>query len=129
MSNKTVLIVDDSATLRMSVEMTLKPMGYDIVQAINGAEGLKVLAEMDAKDKIPDMIISDINMPVMGGIEFIKEVKKTKFRYLPILVLTTEREESKKREGQQAGAAGWLVKPFQPQTLIAVVKKFTRTLS
>jgi two-component system chemotaxis response regulator CheY len=129
MSDKTILIVDDSATLRMSVEMTLKPLGYNIVQAINGKDGLQTLEDLDAQSQIPDMIISDINMPIMGGIEFIKEVKKTKFRYLPILVLTTEREESKKREGQQAGASGWLVKPFQPQTLIAVVKKFTRTLS
>jgi two-component system chemotaxis response regulator CheY len=129
MSNKTILIVDDSATLRMSVEMTLKPLGYNIAQAVNGKNGLQTLEDLDAQGQVPDMIISDINMPIMGGIEFIKEVKKTKFRYLPILVLTTEREESKKREGQQAGASGWLVKPFQPQTLIAVVKKFTRTLS
>jgi two-component system chemotaxis response regulator CheY len=129
MNNKIILIVDDSATLRMSVEMTLKPIGYEVIQAINGQEGLIALQELDAKGQPPDMIISDINMPIMGGIEFIKKVKKTKFRYLPILVLTTEREDSKKREGQQAGAAGWLVKPFQPQTLIAVVKKFTRTLS
>jgi two-component system chemotaxis response regulator CheY len=129
MSNKVVLIVDDSATLRMSVEMTLKPAGYDIIQAVNGKEGLKVLTSLEEQGKLPDMIISDINMPIMGGIEFITEVKKTKFRYLPILVLTTEREESKKQEGKQAGASGWLVKPFQPQTLITVVKKFTRTLS
>jgi two-component system chemotaxis response regulator CheY len=129
MRNKIILIVDDSATLRMSVEMTLKEAGYEVVQAINGREGLMTLQDLGAKGRPPDMIISDINMPIMGGIEFIKEVKKTKFRYLPILVLTTEREDSKKREGQQAGASGWLVKPFQPQTLIAVVKKFTRTLS
>lgn len=129
MSKKMVLIVDDSATLRMSVEMTLKPAGYDIVQAVNGKEGLAALSLMEAQGKSPDMIISDINMPIMGGIEFIKEVKKTKFRYLPILVLTTEREESKKMEGKRAGASGWLVKPFQPETLISVVKKFTRTLS
>jgi two-component system chemotaxis response regulator CheY len=113
----------------MSVEMTLKEAGYEVVQAVNGQEGLVILQDLDAKGQLPDMIISDINMPIMGGIEFIKEVKKTKFRYLPILVLTTEREDSKKREGQQAGASGWLVKPFQPQTLVAVVKKFTRTLS
>ena len=129
MSNKIVLIVDDSATLRMSVEMTLKPIGYDVIHAINGKEGLKVLATMEAEGNSPDMIISDINMPIMGGIEFIKEVKQTKFRYLPILVLTTEREDGKKMEGKQAGASGWLVKPFQPETLINVVKKFTRTLS
>ena len=127
--NNVILCVDDSATLRMSVEMTLKPAGFEIVPAINGQEGLDVLASMKSNRTAPAMIISDINMPVMDGITFIKEVKKTEFRYLPILVLTTEREDSKKLEGKRAGAAGWLVKPFQPDTLLYVVRKFTRTLT
>lgn len=127
--SKTILVVDDSATLRMSVEMTLKPAGYDVVQAINGQEGLQALQRLAAQSQTPVMIISDVNMPVMDGITFIKEVKKTPFKYLPILVLTTEREDSKKLEGKQAGAAGWLVKPFKPETLLTVVRKFTRTLS
>ena len=127
--SKLVLLVDDSATLRMSVEMTLKGAGYEVVQAQNGQEGLNMLAQLQAQSRQLDMIISDINMPVMDGITFIKEVKKTSFRYLPILVLTTEREDSKKLEGKKAGAAGWLVKPFKPETLVSVVRKFTRTLA
>jgi two-component system, chemotaxis family, chemotaxis protein CheY len=127
--SKLILVVDDSATLRMSVEMTLKPAGFEVAQAINGQEGLKVLDDLASRAQTPALIISDINMPVMDGIAFIKEVKKTSFKYLPILVLTTEREDSKKLEGKAAGASGWLVKPFKPETLISVVKKFTRTLS
>ncbi|MFZ5585560.1 MAG: response regulator [Thermodesulfobacteriota bacterium] len=127
--NKLILIVDDSATLRMSVEMTLKAAGFEVVQAINGQEGLETLQRLEAGQRRPAMIISDVNMPVMDGITFIKEVKKTPFRYLPILVLTTEREDSKKLEGKKAGASGWLVKPFKPETLLAVVRKFTRSLS
>ena len=127
--SKLVLLVDDSATLRMSVEMTLKGAGYEVAQAQNGQEGLKMLEQLQGQGRSLDMIISDINMPVMDGISFIKEVKKTSFRYLPILVLTTEREDSKKLEGKQAGAAGWLVKPFKPETLVSVVRKFTRSLA
>lgn len=127
--NKLILIVDDSATLRMSVEMTLKGAGFEVVQAQNGQEGLNTLQRLAAANRQPAMIISDVNMPVMDGITFIKEVKQTPFRYLPILVLTTEREDSKKLEGKRAGASGWLVKPFKPETLLTVVRKFTRTLS
>ncbi|MFH1032965.1 MAG: response regulator [Pseudomonadota bacterium] len=127
--SKLVLLVDDSATLRMSVEMTLKGAGYDVAQAQNGQEGLNMLQQLQSQGRTLDMIISDINMPVMDGITFIKEVKKTSFRYLPILVLTTEREDSKKLEGKKAGAAGWLVKPFKPETLVSVVRKFTRSLA
>jgi len=127
--NKLILIVDDSATLRMSVEMTLKGAGFEVVQAQNGQEGLSTLQRLGAANRQPAMIISDVNMPVMDGITFIKEVKQTPFRYVPILVLTTEREDSKKLEGKRAGASGWLVKPFKPETLLTVVRKFTRTLS
>jgi two-component system chemotaxis response regulator CheY len=126
---KQILVVDDSATLRMSVEMTLKPAGFEVTHARNGQEGLEQLSHLEAQGQSPAMIISDINMPLMDGISFIKEVKKTPFKYLPILVLTTEREDSKKLEGKKAGASGWLVKPFKADTLLAVVKKFTRTLS
>ncbi|KMY66333.1 chemotaxis protein CheY [Desulfocarbo indianensis] len=127
--SKVILVVDDSATLRMSVEMTLDPAGYEVVHARDGQEGLGQLQNLEKQNKLPVMIISDINMPIMDGITFIKEVKKTPYRYLPILVLTTEREDSKKMEGKKAGASGWLVKPFKPETLLAVVRKFTRTLS
>lgn len=72
------------------------------------------------------MIISDVNMPVMNGIEFLKSVKKTPDRFIPAIVLTTEREERLKQQGREAGAAGWLVKPFQPSVLVKVVRKFVR---
>lgn len=127
--SKTVLLVDDSATLRMSVEMALDPAGYQVVHARDGEEGLKVLEAMKQKNRPPGLIISDINMPNMDGITFIREVKKGPYKYLPIVVLTTERGESKKLSGKKAGAAGWMVKPFKPETLVAVVKKFTRSLA
>lgn len=127
--SKVILVVDDSATLRMSVEMTLTSAGYEVMHARDGREGLEQLKNLQKKQTSLAMIISDINMPVMDGITFIKEVKKTPLRYLPILVLTTEHDDSKKLEGKNAGATGWLVKPFKPETLLAVVRKFTRTLS
>ena len=74
------------------------------------------------------MIIVDVNMPVMDGITFISKVKNSPLKYLPILVLTTEREDSVKLKGKKAGASGWLLKPFKPDTLLAVVRKFTRSL-
>lgn len=124
--NKTILIVDDSATLRASVNFVLTDAGFEIMQAKNGAEGLERLEESKRLGVKVDMIISDINMPVMDGITFIKEVKKGDFRFVPILILTTESENAKKMEGKAAGASGWLVKPFKPEQLVWVVKKFVR---
>ena len=113
---KKILVVDDSATLRASVNYTLK----------EGADGLtKLNLAIKTGDQI-GMIISDINMPVMDGITFINEVKKTPFKYTPILVLTTESQEEMKLKGKNAGASGWLVKPFKPEQLIYVTKKFMR---
>jgi len=119
-----ILIVDDSSTLRASVEFTLTEAGYDVIQAGDGQEGLQALDGVD-KDQL-GMIITDINMPNMDGITFINEVKKTDFKFVPILVLTTESQDSKKIEGKSAGASGWLVKPFKPEQLIAVVSKFLK---
>jgi two-component system chemotaxis response regulator CheY len=124
--NKTILIVDDSATLRASVNFVLTDAGFEIIQAKNGEEGLDKLEESKRLGVKIDMIISDINMPVMDGITFIKEVKKGDFRFVPILILTTESENAKKMEGKAAGASGWLVKPFKPEQLVWVVKKFVR---
>jgi two-component system chemotaxis response regulator CheY len=126
MSEKYVLVVDDSATLRVSVNYTLKEAGFDAINAANGKDGLDKLQQAMNEGKHVAMIISDINMPVMDGITFIKEVKKTPFKYTPILVLTTESQEDKKMEGKKAGASGWLVKPFKPEQLIYVTKKFVR---
>jgi two-component system chemotaxis response regulator CheY len=123
-----VLLVDDSATLRLSVRTVLEQAGYEVVEAKDGIEGLEVLEELGRQGRQPAMIISDVNMPRMDGIAFIAQVKKTPCKFLPILVLTTESEPERKLQGKRAGASGWLVKPFQPQTLVAVVKKFTRSL-
>lgn len=123
---KKILIVDDSTTLRASVEFTLSEQGHEVLQAEDGDKGLEMLKGMEGKEDELDMIIADINMPNMDGITMIKEVKKTPFKFIPILVLTTESQESKKMEGKEAGASGWLVKPFKPEQLAAVVSKFLK---
>jgi two-component system chemotaxis response regulator CheY len=124
MRNKLILAVDDSRTVRASLKYTLTKNNYQVEVAEDGQDGLEVLQSLKTK---PAMIISDINMPQMDGITFIKEVKKNnKFKYIPVLVLTTESQQSKKMEGKKAGAAGWLVKPFKPEQLLGVVKKFVK---
>jgi two-component system chemotaxis response regulator CheY len=126
MINKKILIVDDSATLRASINNTLKEAGFETINAINGADGLEKLSEARKQGEEIGMIISDIHMPIMDGITFIKEVKKTPFKFTPILVLTTESQEEMKLRCKQAGASGWLVKPFKPEQLVYVTKKFMR---
>ena len=119
MSNKTILVIDDAASIRQVVSMTLKGAGYDVIEAGNGKEALDKLNG----DKL-NLIITDINMPVMDGITFIKEAKKLpRYKFTPIMVLSTESQDEKKREGQQAGAKAWVVKPFQPPQLLAAVSK------
>ena len=127
MSNKLVFVVDDSNTIRASLKYTLEKQGYEVIAANDGQDGLDKLEDLKSKGKRPAMIIADINMPRLDGIGFIKEVKKNPdFKFIPILVLTTESQENMKMEGKKAGAAGWLVKPFQPDQLIGVVKKFVK---
>lgn len=122
----TILIVDDSAVMRASIAFTLRGAGYEVVEAVEGKNGLALLRERGDADQRPALILTDVNMPVMDGLTFIAEVKKTAHRFVPILVLTTESEEKKKQLARDAGAAGWLVKPFKPEQLLAVVKKFIR---
>jgi len=118
---KKVLIVDDSTTARASVEYTLKKGGYDVVSGDDGTTGLETLNRTTGVN----MIITDLNMPKMDGIEFIKHVRMIdEHKYTPILMLTTESQEEKKIEGKSAGASGWLVKPFNPTQLLDVVKRF-----
>ncbi|MEW6187457.1 MAG: response regulator [Thermodesulfobacteriota bacterium] len=124
--NRDILIVDDSPTLQASLSFCLENAGYQILQAENGQKGLEVLAGLKEQEKSIDLIITDINMPVMDGIRFIREVKKTSFRFVPVLVLSTETERSLKDQAKEAGAAGWLHKPFRPEQLLWVVKKFIR---
>lgn len=120
-----VMLVDDSRTVRMSMEYLLKANGYEVFLAEDGIDGLQKLNERISSGNKPDLIITDINMPNMNGLEFIKKAKESiKTRFIPILILTTESQEDMKLKGKNAGAAGWIVKPYKPEQLISVVKKF-----
>ncbi len=125
---KNILIVDDSPTLRASVNFVLAESGFNVWQAENGEAGLKKLDEIRNKKERVNLIISDVNMPKMNGLEFLKAVKDSKslFKFIPVIILTTEREDSLKQKGRQYGAAGWMTKPFKPELLLAVIKKFIR---
>ncbi len=114
------LIVDDSATIRQLVSMTLGRVGFTVVEAKNGKEALE-----KAKTERFDLVISDINMPIMDGLEFLKEFRKFN-RITPFLILTTETEASKKEVAKKHGATGWIVKPFKPDILLKTVKKVVR---
>jgi two-component system chemotaxis response regulator CheY len=117
--SKTILIVDDSPSVRQVVGIALKGAGYDVIE---GCDGKDALTKLDGR-KI-HLIISDVNMPNMDGITFVKEVKKLgTYKFVPIIMLTTESQESKKSEGQAAGAKAWVVKPFQPAQMLAAVSK------
>ncbi|MCP5107978.1 MAG: response regulator [bacterium] len=125
---KNILIVDDSPTLRASVNFVLVGSGFTVFQADNGVAGLKMLEEIREKKLRINLIISDINMPKMNGLEFLQAVKdpKSPARFIPVIILTTEREDTLKRKGRKYGAAGWMTKPFKPELLLSVVKKFIR---
>jgi two-component system, chemotaxis family, chemotaxis protein CheY len=117
--SKKILIVDDSASVRQVVGIALKGAGYEVIEGVDGTDAL---AKLDGQ-KI-HLIISDVNMPRMDGITFVKEAKKLPaYRFTPIIMLTTESEEKKKLEGQAAGAKAWVVKPFQPAQMLAAVSK------
>jgi len=125
---KKILIVDDSPTLRASVNFVLAGKGFNVLQAENGEDGLKKLEEVRESKQRINLIISDINMPKMNGIEFLKAVKDSKSlsRFIPVIILTTEKEAALKQKGREYGAAGWMTKPFTPEILLSVVKKFIR---
>ena len=120
---KLILFVDDSPTMRSSVCFCLRNAGYRVMEAVDGRDGLKKLESFSEKGDAPALIITDINMPRMDGITFIHRVKETEFRFVPILVLSTEAEEAMIEKGRAAGASGWLLKPFQPEQLLWAVKK------
>ncbi|PDO09880.1 MAG: two-component system response regulator [Candidatus Reconcilbacillus cellulovorans] len=128
MTDNLIMVVDDSQTVRTSVEYTLSKEGFKVVGAEDGEQGLRLLEELRQQMKRPAMIITDVNMPRMDGISMLREIKKNVWtRFIPVLILTTESQEHKKQEGKNAGAAGWLVKPFKPEQLVYVVKKFVKT--
>lgn len=116
---KKIMVVDDSASLREVVAIALRTAGYEVTTAVDGRDAL---AKLDG-DRI-NLVICDVNMPVMDGISFVKEVKKLRqYRFLPIIMLTTESRESRKVEGQRAGAKAWVVKPFRPEQILHAVAK------
>ena len=122
---KKILVIDDSPTIRMSVEYALKELGYEIQQAENGKIGLEKAQEIRKSGNEISIVIVDVNMPVMDGITFIKSFRKEDL-FTPILVLTTESENEKIKEGKTAGASGWMIKPFKPSDIVAVVSKLMK---
>lgn len=116
---KKILVIDDSASLREVVSIALEGAGYEAVQA---ADGKQALEQLD-KSRF-HLAICDVNMPVMDGISFVKAVKqRADCRFMPIIMLTTESRESRKQEGQMAGAKAWVVKPFRPEQMLHAVAK------
>jgi two-component system chemotaxis response regulator CheY len=116
---KTVLSVDDSASIRQMVKLTLAGAGYDVIQASDGADGLA-----KAQAAAVDMVVTDLNMPVMNGLDLIRALRKLPaYNGVPIIFLTTESDATMKQEAKAAGATGWITKPFQQEQLVAVVKK------
>lgn len=117
-----ILVVDDSASLRNMVTFTLKQEGFDIVEAGDGQDALT-----KARSGRFDLVLSDVNMPVMDGITFCSELRKLPaFRFTPVLMLTTESSPEMKQRGKTAGATGWLVKPFNPEKLLSTIKRVIR---
>ena len=117
--SKTILSVDDSASALQMVKLTLAAAGYQVVQATNGAEGLA-----KARSAAVDMVITDLNMPVMDGLTLIRELRKLPaFKGVPIVFLTTESDPGMKQQAKAAGATGWITKPVQQDQLVAVVRK------
>jgi two-component system chemotaxis response regulator CheY len=117
--SKTIMTVDDSPSIRQMINFTLQKAGYEVMQAEDGMDAVEKLGSATV-----NMIITDLNMPRMNGIELIKSVRtKAQYKFMPIIMLTTESDDSKKQEGKDAGATGWIVKPFKPEQLIGVVKK------
>ncbi|WP_093555345.1 response regulator [Pseudoduganella namucuonensis] len=116
---KTIMVVDDSASLRQVVGIALKGAGYEVVEAADGQIALGKLGGQRV-----NLIVCDVNMPNMDGITFVRELKMLpSHKFTPVIMLTTETQEAKKREGQAAGAKAWVVKPFKPEVLLGAVQK------
>ena len=120
---KTVLCVDDSASIRQMVKLTLSQAGYQVFQASDGAEGLA-----KAREQPVNLVVTDLNMPIMNGLGLIRELRKLPaYKGVPIIFLTTESDPAIKQEAKSAGATGWITKPFQQEQLIGVVRKMIGT--
>ncbi|QTN23621.1 response regulator [Rhizobacter sp. AJA081-3] len=117
---KTILIVDDSSSLRTVVKLSLARAGYEVLEAGDGKEGL---AQLDKLAKV-HLIVSDVNMPNMDGITFLTHVKQhPRHKFTPVIMLTTEGQDAKKEQGRAAGAKAWILKPFNPPQLLDAVSK------
>jgi two-component system chemotaxis response regulator CheY len=115
------MVVDDSISIRQVVSLALKQAGYDVIEGIDGRDALAKLTGQKV-----NLIISDVNMPNMDGITFVRELKtRPAYKFTPVLMLTTESQEDKKEQGKAAGARAWMVKPFKPDALLAAVQKLT----
>jgi two-component system chemotaxis response regulator CheY len=118
---KTIMVVDDSISIRQVVGIALKQAGYDVIEGVDGKDALAKLTGQKV-----NLIISDVNMPNMDGITFVRELKtRPAYKFTPVLMLTTESQEDKKEQGKAAGAKAWMVKPFKPEALLAAVQKLT----
>lgn len=117
-----ILAVDDSVSMRQLVSFTLKNAGFDVVEAVDGKD-----AQAKAEASQFDLVLTDVNMPNLDGIELIRQLRGTaSYRYTPMLLMTTESSEDRKAEGKKAGATGWIVKPFDPDQLVATLKRVIR---
>ena len=115
----TILTVDDTASMRQMISFTLNSVGHEVIQAGDGAEALKLL-----EGKKVDLVIADVNMPNMDGLTLVKSLRAlAEYKFTPILMLTTESQEAKRQQGKSVGATGWIVKPFNPEQLLNIVKK------
>jgi len=116
---KTIMTVDDSATVRQMAGLVLRGAGYEVIEAIDGVDALSKLTGQEL-----NLILTDLNMPNMDGLELTRRVRTLpNYKYVPVVLLTTESQPEKKQEGKAAGATAWIVKPFNPDQLLAVVKK------
>jgi two-component system chemotaxis response regulator CheY len=118
--SRTIMTADDSPSMREMIGFTLRNAGYDVVEAVDGRDALTKLAVSPVQ-----MLIADLNMPNLDGIELIREVRALPaYKYVPIIMLTTESHDARKQAGRAAGASGWIVKPFRGEQLVMIAKKF-----
>lgn len=119
---KTVMIVDDSASIRQVVNLTLRKVGYNVIEATDGEDALRKLVGAKV-----NLVVCDVNMPNMDGITFLKSLKSSvAHRFTPVIMLTTESQEAKKQDARQAGARAWVVKPFKPEQMLEAISKLMR---
>ena len=118
----TILTADDSPSMREMIAFTLQNAGYEVIEAVDGKDALERLSRAPVQ-----MLITDLNMPNIDGIELIRRVRALpQYKYVPIIMVTTESEDSRKQQGKAAGATGWIVKPFRAEQLVAVAKRFLK---